>query len=327
MKRGFICMVAVALIAASCSQPEKIRIRVLHAGSLSVPFRAMAAAFMREYPQVNVELEAHGSRTAARQISDLNRRADVMGSADSAVIRNLLIPDHAAWCIDFSTNEMVVMYTENSRYHREITQENWYRILLRGDVQYGHSDPNSDPCGYRTLLTWKLAELHYSSTDPHAENLSEKLRSNMPARNMRPKEVDLIAMLEAGELDYIFIYRSVAEQHHAPHLRLPDAVNLKSAAFAQRYALASVRITGRKPGEWINKHGAPMVYGITLPGNAAHPEWGVKFIAFVLGEEGRRIMAENGQPEIIPPRVDHPELLPQELKPFFLPRIKGANGG
>ena len=317
MKRFVVFLAVVAMMTVSCSPPQKTRIRVLHAGSLSIPFRAMADAFMRENPGVAVELEAHGSRTAARQISDLGRSAEVMGSADSAVIRNLLIPHHAAWCIDFTTNEMVIMYSEKSRYHQEITAENWYRILLRDDVQYGHSDPNADPCGYRTLLTWQLAELHYASPDPFAVDLAEKLRAGMPEKNLRPKEVDLIAMLEAGELDYIFIYRSVAEQHQAPHLCLPDAVNLKSADFAECYARASVRITGKKPGEWIEKRGAPMVYGITLPRNADHPDWGVKFIAFILGETGRRIMAENGQPEIVPPRVDFPDRLPADLRSFF----------
>lgn len=317
MKRWITLMAVTLLLSVSCARSERVRMRVLHAGSLSVPFRALAQAFMRENPGVDVQLEAHGSRTAARQISDLNRRAEVMGSADSAVIRNLLIPEYAEWCIDFTSNEMVLMYTEKSRYHTEITAKNWYRILLREDVQYGHSDPDADPCGYRTLLTWQLAEIHYAPLDPFAIGLDRKLTAGMPLRNMRPKEVDLIAMLEAGELDYIFIYRSVAEQHHAPHLRLPDEINLKSPDFTNLYARAVVRITGKKPGEWIAKQGAPMVYGITLPRNAEHPELGVKFIAFVLGRHGRRIMAESGQPEIIPPRVDFFAKLPVELKPFF----------
>ncbi len=43
----------------------------------------------------------------------------------------------------------------------KIDAGNWHEILLRPDVQYGHSDPNSDPCGYRSLLTWQLAEKYY----------------------------------------------------------------------------------------------------------------------------------------------------------------------
>jgi molybdate/tungstate transport system substrate-binding protein len=315
----FFLLVPVILVLFSfcgSSQKETVEtpgdIRVLHAGSLSIPFKEMAQAFMEKYPQYNVLLEAHGSRTCARQITDLKRQVEVMASADSAVIRNLLMPEYAGFCIDFTTNEMVIMYTPKSRYADAIHADNWYKILLKPGVQYGHSDPNADPCGYRAVLTWQLAEKHYK-----IENLYKQLIEKMPEKNIRPKEVDLIALLEAGELDYIFIYRSVAEQHHARHVILPDEINLKSVEWAEFYQTASVKITGKKPGEWIKKHGAPMVYGITMPKNAPDPEAGIQFISFVLGKEGQEIMKRNGQPEMIPPHVDNREKLPPALKKFF----------
>lgn len=288
-------------------------IHVLHAGSLSIPFKQMAQAFMEKNPGVKVLLEGHGSRTCARQITDLHRLVDVMASADSAVIRNLLMPDHAGFCIDFTTNEMVIMYSPKSKFADTITRDNWYDILLRPGVQYGHSDPNADPCGYRSVLTWQLAEKHYGK-----EGLYQQLTEKMPKKNIRPKETDLIALLEAGELDYIFIYRSVAEQHHSEFVSLPEEINLKSAAHAEFYKTAMVKITGKKPGEWLEKRGAPMVYGITQPNNAPNPEGGTAFIDFILSEAGRAVMKQNGQPEIVPPRVDHKEKLPEVLKKYFL---------
>ena len=60
-----------------------------------------------------------------------------------------------------------------------------------------------------------------------------------------------------------------------------------------------------------------MVYGITVPRNARNSFWGGRFVAFVLGVEGREIMKQNGQPEIVPPTVDYPDRLPGILKPFF----------
>jgi molybdate/tungstate transport system substrate-binding protein len=323
-KRNFILlmMFTALFFSVSCKNNEetgapaekvkKTEIRVLHAGSLSIPFKQMANAFMEKHPEMTVLLEAHGSRTCARQITDLHRLVDVMGSADSAVIRNLLMPEHADFCIDFTTNEMAIMYTEKSKYADIIDSDNWYEILLKPDVEYGHSDPNADPCGYRSVLMWQLAEKHYKK-----ENLYKRLTEKMPEKNIRPKETDLIAMLEAGELDYIFIYRSVAEQHHAKYVILPDEINLKSSDLADFYKTAVLKITGKKPGEWIEKKGAPMVYGITLPKNALNPEGGATFIDFVLSQEGREIMKKNGQPEIIPPRVDNKDKLPAVLKKYF----------
>ncbi len=313
-KLVLLVFVAVLVVMTACGggEKEKVKILVLHAGSLSIPFKDMAQAFMVKYPDVEVLLEAHGSRTAARQISDLNRQAEVMASADSEVIRNLLIPGHADFCIDFTTNEMVLMYTARSKGAGEISPDNWYKVLLRDDVQFGHSDPNADPCGYRAILTQKLAEIHYQEI-----GLYQQLKDKMPQKNIRPKEVDLLAMLEAGELDYIFIYRSVAEQHKAKYVVLPDEVNLKSPEFNDLYGSVSVQISGKQPGEFLEMKGAAMVYGITLPKNAQYPEWGERFIAFVLDAEGRDIMAKNGQPEIVPPRVGNRDTLPEGLKRFF----------
>lgn len=291
--------------------PEKkiTELKVLHAGSLSIPFKKMAEGFMKKNPNTKVLLEGHGSRTCARHISDLGKVVDVMGSADSAVIRNLLMPDHADFCIDFTTNEMAIMYSEKSKYAKEMTKDNWYQILLKPDVQYGHSDPNADPCGYRALLTWQLAEKHYKVKD-----LYKTLRDKMPKKNIRPKETDLIAMLEAGEIDYLFIYRSVAEQHKAHYVLLPEEVSLKSSAHADFYKSATLEISGKKPGETITKKGAPMVYGITIPKNAAHPELAAKFIDYIFSAEGQEIMKSQGQPEIVPPVVDNFDKLPELLK-------------
>jgi molybdate/tungstate transport system substrate-binding protein len=180
---------------------------VFHAGSLAVPFKEVARAFNQVYPEVRVLLEAAGSRASARKISDLHREADVFASADHTVINTLLIPEHARWNIRFAANEMVIAYTDHSRRAGEISGDNWYRILLDKNVAYGRSDPNTDPCGYRTVLSSRLAEIHY--TEPGlSERLLEKDR-----RHIRPKETDLLALLEVGEIDYFFIYRSVARQH------------------------------------------------------------------------------------------------------------------
>ena len=75
----FMPVVLIALMLFACgsneSEPGKqtMEIHVLHAGSLSIPFKEMAGAFMKKYPGYKVLLEAHGSRTCARQITDLHQ--------------------------------------------------------------------------------------------------------------------------------------------------------------------------------------------------------------------------------------------------------------
>jgi len=313
MKKIVVCAISIYFVfSLSCKKEEKQELLVIHAGSLAVPFKHMADEFMKQNPDIVVKRESAGSRTCARKIIELNSRADVMASADSAVIRTLLMPEYADYCVDFATNEMVIMYREKSRYSDKINADNWYEVLLKNDVWYGRSEPNADPCGYRTILCWKLAEKYYEKP-----GLFKEFVENCPEKNIRPKEVDLLALLESEELDYIFIYRSVAEQHKGKFILLPDEINLKSSEMEPFYQQVSVELTGKKPGEILIRRGASMIYGMTIPKTAAHPELGVKFISFILGEKGREIMRENGQPEIIPPQVDHFEKLPLELKVFF----------
>ncbi len=214
-------LVLPLLFFINCSEKKYdgksvVKLLVVHAGSLSIPFKEISKEFMKTYPEVEVILESYGSRTAARQVSDLKREVDIVGSADSDVIRNLLYTEFADFCIDFTTNEMVLVYTENSKFKDEINISNWYEVLMREGVEYGHSDPNSDPCGYRAVLTVKLAENFYNK-----KGLFDLFKSNTKKKNIRPKEVDLLAMIEVGELDYLFIYRSVAEQHKLKYLSFP----------------------------------------------------------------------------------------------------------
>ncbi|MGD2246373.1 MAG: tungstate ABC transporter substrate-binding protein WtpA [Candidatus Aminicenantes bacterium] len=302
-------LLAAFLSFPGCQNNQKDTLVILHAGSLSVPFKQMAGAFMEKHPPIEVQTEAAGSRTCARKITDLESRADVMASSDSEVIKTLLIPQYADFCIDFATNEMVLMYGKKSRFGLQVSADNWHQILQEPGVEFSHSDPHADPCGYRALLVMQLAEKHYQ-----IPNLYEKLLEKRSLAKIRPKEVDLLALLETGELDYIFIYRSVAVQHNGLYLALPDEINLSSKAHADFYKRASVEIYGNNQGELIPRRGTPIVYGLTIPKTARSPHLAAQFVGFVLSPEGQKIMTGNGQSPMNPPYVDNFEALPDLFK-------------
>jgi molybdate/tungstate transport system substrate-binding protein len=252
-------------------------------------------------------MESAGSRACARKLTELDKMCDVLASADYKVINNLLVPEYAEFNIRFAQNEMAIAYTEKSKYAETINSDNWHEIFLKDDVKIGRSDPDSDPCGYRSLMTMQLAEKYYKH-----EGLYNKLKAR--DRYIRPKETDLLALLEIGEIDYIFIYRSVATQHGLKMLLLADEINLKSAAMTPLYNTASVRVNGKSPGEYIQRVGEPMVYSITIPKKAGNKTAAVKFVELLLSEEGASIFRKNGQPTIAPPIAEGFENLPTELK-------------
>lgn len=284
---------------------------IFHAGSLSVPMKEITTAFTKENPDVNIMMEAAGSVECARKITELNKPCDIMASADYTVIDKLLIPNFAEWNIKFASNEMAIVFTEKSKKNKEINKHNWYKIMLDKSVQIGRADPNADPCGYRAVLVSKLAEKYYNQN-----RLSEQLLKK-DENNMRPKETDLLALLETGNVDYIFLYRSVAEQHNLKYIVLPDEVNLKNAAFSELYNSVSVEINGKTPTEKITQKGEPMVYGVTIPKNATNKDVAIAFVKFLLTKDkGMAILQKLGQPSVIPSFTNSFDKMPIELKSF-----------
>jgi len=310
---GVVLVVALLFAHARPAQQAGPReLIVFHAGSLSVPFRDLSELFTQRHPSVSVRAEAAGSRDTARKVSDLGRRCDVLASADYRVVENLLMPEFADFNIRFAANRMGIAYTDASRMADEIGPGSWPDVLLEQDVAFGRADPDSDPCGYRTVMVFQLAERRYGR-----RGLAERLEQKHGGRFIRPKETDLLALLEAGEIDYMFIYRSVARQHGLRFLELPDDVNLGSAKLAAVYSTAQVRVTGREPGEFLTRAGAPIVYSVTIPKNAPSPDLAEDYVALLLSLEGQRIMDGNGQPPIVPPLTAEYDRLPASLKPFF----------
>lgn len=328
MNKRLVCipvvlMIVLALVAGCApEQPTAVpepptlegKLIVFHAGSLTLPLEGLAEAFQARNPGVTFETEASGSNDAAHKISELQREADLMMSADYTVIDKLLIPDFADWNVQFARNTMVIAYTDQSQYADEIDADNWYEVLTRDGVIYGHSEPDADPCGYRTLLVWQLAEAHYG-----VPGLYGTLDEHCPPENVRPKSVELIALLESGDMDYAFEYRSVAVQHGIKFVELPEEINLSMVEQAEFYGLAEVEIAGKEPGTTMTMVGKPVVYGVTIPKDAPSPDLAVEFVRFLLGPEGQAIMDEYGQPPIVPAITSDVDSLPDVLKDMVAP--------
>lgn len=278
-------------------------LRLFHAGSLSMPLKKLAQAFEVRHPGTKVEREASGSRIAARKITELGRRADLFASADYTVIQNLMMPKHAEWFCAFARNEMVIVFTERSRGANEINGENWYEILLRPKVRFGHSDPDKDPCGYRTRMVWQLADLHYPKRKD-GRSIHDALKAACPSSQIRPGSVELLPLLESMSLDYAFEYRSVAEQHGLRYVRLPREINLSDPDQAEGYARARVEVTGKTASDApVVQIGRPIVYAFTIPADAPNRTGARQFADFLLGPTGRRIFREEHQQIIFGGRV------------------------
>ena len=132
---------------------------------------------------------------------------------------------------------------------------------------------------------------------------------------VRGASIQLVALLEAGELDYAFEYESVIRQHGLEMFSLPDALNLGAEEVDYSAVVVEIgmqRFATVKPifrGEQIG-------YGITIPSNAAHPEEAALCIAFLLGPEGRALMEADHHPLFSQYQCDGTANMPADLLSF-----------
>jgi molybdate/tungstate transport system substrate-binding protein len=277
----------------AAQKPEQISgpLVVFNAGSLAKPFSDLLKAFQAEHPGVAPAQENSGSLEAARKLTELGKIPDVLGVADYGVIAKLLIPKHAGWYVTFARNSMVLVYTDQSIGAKDITARNWWEVLLRPDVRAGHSDPALDPNGYRTLMVFQLAEKFY-----HRPGLAARLERAFPPRYQRPKEADLTALVQAGELDYSWSYASIARTAGLRYVQLPREIDLSDPQLADWYAQASVRIPGGSQAgkDSVEFRGEPIVYALTIPTRAPHPRVAEAFVRFILSPPGQTIIKQNG---------------------------------
>lgn len=305
MRRLLSFFLLIVITFCGCKKQQELII--FHAGSLSVPFRDLSDEFEKRNPGIKVLLEPAGSLVCARKITELKKPCDIIASADYFVINELLIPEYASWSIRFATNEMVLAYNDKSKMAGEITVDNWYDVISSDKVIYSRANPDADPGGYRTVFVLKLAEKYYSKM-----GIAERLM-NKDINYIRPKEVDLIALLESNALDYIFIYKSVAIQHNLKYVKLPPEINLALPAFNELYKTVSLEVVGSSLDSKMIVSGEYINYSATVLKNARHPETAVDFLEFLLSPEGLEIFRKSGQDPIIPFSTEQPELIPEKL--------------
>jgi len=314
MKVRIIFFFILLFIFSGCTNSARLKQReliIFHAGSLSVPLNELKQQYEKQNPGVRVLLEPAGSLVCARKITELKKPCDIIASADYFVINQLLIPEYTDWSIRFATNEIVIAYTDKAAYSGEITAVNWIDVLQKDDVIYGRADPDNDPCGYRTIMTFLLAEKYYNR---------KGIADSFVSKNkdfVRPKEVDLIALMESNAIDYMFQYKSVAIQHGMKFIELPDEINLGNQSMAQLYGKVNVDVTGDKPGTKMRVTGEFINYSLTILKNAPHSKEATDFVSFLLSNEGMDFFRKSGQEPVIPFQTDQPDKIPSEFREYL----------
>ncbi|MFC1671596.1 substrate-binding domain-containing protein, partial [Planctomycetota bacterium] len=310
---GPVIILAISLLLAGIivrgllPGARKTSLRVSAAVILDRGFAKIEEEFEKEHPDIDVKLDIEPSVTIARMASQ--RKCDVLAVVDHTLVRKMLSRRDAPWVAQFAASEMVLVYTGDSKYRDGVDQTNWYEILLRDDVKYAYSNPELNPCGYFTLLCWKLAEDYYGH-----EGLCEKLVRNCSDRLKIYDPPALLTALQVGTVDYTFVPKPHADDLDLPYLRLPGEINCGDPSLVDHYRKFKIDVPDYNGGvETVS--GSYVDLGIAVLEWSRNKEVAELFVKFVLSEKGKGILRHENLRTVDPPIVpEWCEKLPAFLK-------------
>ena len=332
-----IAVIGIGVYAYNTTSTQgKTVLTIYAADSLGQSMNATAKQFEAQHPNVTVQIQYGGSSALISQITQLNKSVDIMASADYGLIDSKLIPKYASWNLQYARNELVIAYTNKSKFSGQINGQNWYQIFSKSNVTYGFSDPNSDPAGYRALMMMQLANSYYNNNNIFSSLVENNTAITSKANGtgyiisapgninpsskvtIRPAATDLMPLLQSGSLDYVIIYKSVAQQQNVSFVELPNELSLTNTTYTSDYKKISLtQNSGTNESKTIGL--TPIVYGITVLNNAPQSQLAQEFVQLVLSSTGTQILSNSHQEPITPAIATNdstniPDLLKQYIK-------------
>ena len=126
----------------------------------------------------------------------------------------------------------------------------------------------------------QLAEAWY-----HQPGLADKILGPQLNRQQIFQEPELMARLQAGQLDASAAYKTQPAALGLPFINLPKAINLGDGSRESEYRKATVILNG-KP-----LHPSPLVFYAAVLKDAPQPELANRFVAWLQGAEAHDIFS------------------------------------
>jgi len=224
------------------------------------------------------------------------------GAPDDVFISSALsatAPSHlgnlsANWAIGFATDQVVVAYSNATLSNSAATSilslgetaeksnatSDWnafYTALTSGSVKVGISNPVADPGGLRGWLVLEAAGYMYSGGNQSAY-VSPLLKSQSNVTGT--SSAALVAPLQSGQIQFLFIYKSAAISDGIGYISLDDHVNLSSANLASFYSQFSYTDSAG------TTKAAPIVLVVTVPMSSVNTAEALEFVQYIVKNMG-----------------------------------------
>ena len=284
---------------------------IMYAGSLVKTFEStIGPSFQKDTGYIYVG-EGKGSVQLANMIIDKQRDPDVFVSAGTIPVMRLMnhSPPLAHWLVKFASAEMVIAYTPNSPFFKDLEGARkgeipWYEVLSEDGLKFRRTDPELDPKGYYMIMVANLANIYYNDPTIKDRILSE---DRNPVQ-LLPEE-SLMTTLEQGQIDASATYKHEAMARGLPYITLPREINLGDPKFSNLYSQTSYAL-----GEGQMLRGHTIDFSLTIPETNKNVDGSIAFVKFLLSEKGISILEKYGLNPIKAVREGEVEKMPPAIK-------------
>src|ERR1700722_15666722 len=221
-------------------------LQVAYAGSMGAMMDGGIRPAIAKALDAELQGRAQGSTGLANMIIAGSIRPDVFIAVTPGPMRVVLKAAKAQRGIPIARTEMVIAYSPKSQYAAALAKAGtpgakpWWQILETPGFRFGRTDPNTDPQGLNIIFTMQLAARYY-----HQPDLAEKILGPQINPQQIFQEPELMARLQAGQLDASSAYKTQPAALGLPFLSLPAEINLGAPSMEREYQQASVTLNGK----------------------------------------------------------------------------------
>jgi len=280
-----VVMLTIAGVRLVQSADPLTPLQVAYAGSMGSMMDGAIRPAVAQALEADLRGRAQGSTGLAKMIAAGSIRPDVFISVTPGPMRLVIAAGKAARAIPIACTEMVIAYSPKSQFAAEFAKSSgagakpWWQILQSPGLRFGRTDPNTDPSGLNIIFTMQLAAAYY-----HQPELAEKIMGTQINPHQVFMEPQLMARLQAGQLDASSAYRTQPDSFGLPFVTLPSAINLGDAAMESAYKKATVTLNGRI------LHSEPLTFYAAAMKDAPQPELAARFVTWLQGSAARAIL-------------------------------------
>jgi molybdate/tungstate transport system substrate-binding protein len=278
--------VFAVLIAGAGATESMTPLQVAYAGSMGSMMDGGVRPAIAKALGAELQGRAQGSTGLANLIVAGSIRPDVFISVTPGPMRVVLKAAKAQSGIPIASTEMVIAYSPKSQYAAALAKTGepganlWWQILETPGFRFGRTDPNTDPQGLNIIFMMQLAARYY-----HQPDLAEKVLGPQINPQQIFQEPQVMARLQAGQLDASSAYKTQPAALGLPFLSLPGEINLGSASMEHQYQQASVTLNGK------THRPSPLVFYAAVLKDAPQPKLAARFLAWIQTPQARQILA------------------------------------